>query len=137
MFLSGYQLLGNSINIINAAISAKNKGCTTIALSGSSGGELINKVDSINVPSSNSARIQNTYIIYSYNLRNYRNRNLKMIGTVFLDRDGTVIEERNYISKIKDVKLIEKAGYAISNLNKSGFNIFVVSNQSGIGRLLF
>ena len=60
-----------------------------------------------------------------------------MIGTVFLDRDGTVIEERNYISKIKDVKLIEKAGYAISNLNKSGFNIFVVSNQSGIGRGYF
>ena len=60
-----------------------------------------------------------------------------MKGTVFLDRDGTIIEERNYISKIKDVRLIERAGYAISNLNKSGFNIFVVSNQSGIGRGYF
>ena len=60
----GISTSGNSINIINAAISAKNKGCTTIALSGSSGGELINKVDySINVPSSNSARIQEIHIL--------------------------------------------------------------------------
>lgn len=60
-----------------------------------------------------------------------------MKGTVFLDRDGTIIEERNYLSKTKDVTLIKGAGYAISNLNKSGFNIFVVSNQSGIGRGYF
>ena len=61
----GISTSGNSINIINAAIAAKNKGCTTISLSGSSGGKLRNKVDySINVPSSNSARIQEIHILF-------------------------------------------------------------------------
>lgn len=60
-----------------------------------------------------------------------------MKGTVLIDRDGTLIIEKNYLSKVDEVELINKAGLAIANLNKSEFNVFVVSNQSGIGRGFF
>ena len=60
-----------------------------------------------------------------------------MRGTVLLDRDGTLIEEKNYLSDPKDVRLIKNAGIAISNLRSSDYKIFVVSNQSGIGRGYF
>ena len=55
-------------------------------------------------------------------------------GTVLLDRDGTLIIEKNYLSKVEEVELINKAGFAIANVNKSKFNVFVASNQSGIVR---
>ena len=60
-----------------------------------------------------------------------------MRGTVLLDRDGTLIEEKNYLSNPKDVRLIKNAGIAIAKLKISDFQIFVVSNQSGIGRGYF
>ena len=60
----GISTSGNSKNIINAAITAKTKGCKTIAFTGINGGELKEKVDlSLNVPSQNTARIQEMHIL--------------------------------------------------------------------------
>ena len=60
-----------------------------------------------------------------------------MNNLILLDRDGTIIKDRNYISSPDDVELIEGSGQAISNLKKLGFKVVVVTNQSGIGRGLF
>ena len=53
---------GNSRNVINAAIAAKQLGCTVIALTGRSGGGLIQCADwALRVPSDNVARIQEVH----------------------------------------------------------------------------
>jgi len=53
---------------------------------------------------------------------------------VFFDRDGTIIEDSHYLSKVKDLKVFEKSAQAIGLLNKSGYKVIIVTNQSGIGR---
>ncbi len=63
-----------------------------------------------------------------------------MTGTqraVFLDRDGTINVEKNYLHKIEDFEFISGAPEAISSLKDAGFLVIVVSNQSGIARGYF
>jgi D-glycero-D-manno-heptose 1,7-bisphosphate phosphatase len=56
---------------------------------------------------------------------------------VFLDRDGTVIEERHFLSEPNDVVLLPTAGESIAHLNSLGIGVAVVTNQSGIARGYF
>ena len=53
---------------------------------------------------------------------------------VFLDRDGTINIEKNYVHRIQEWEWISGSTDAIRTLNKSGFLVIVVSNQSGIAR---
>lgn len=53
---------------------------------------------------------------------------------VFLDRDGTLIVERNYLSDPALVELFSDAPRALNRLQAAGFRLFLVTNQSGIGR---
>lgn len=55
----------------------------------------------------------------------------------FLDRDGTIIRDANYIRDPRDVELLPGAAAAIGRLNAHGVAVVVVTNQSGIGRGLF
>jgi histidinol-phosphate phosphatase family protein len=56
---------------------------------------------------------------------------------VFLDRDGTINEDKGYIGRPEDIELIEGAGEAIRLINGNGLKAVVVSNQSGVGRGYF
>ena len=60
-----------------------------------------------------------------------------MKHAVFLDRDGTLIEERNYLARPDQVALFDGAGAALRRLQDAGFLLFVVTNQSGVGRGYF
>nr|WP_320048361.1 D-glycero-beta-D-manno-heptose 1,7-bisphosphate 7-phosphatase [uncultured Desulfuromonas sp.] len=53
---------------------------------------------------------------------------------VFLDRDGTINVERDYLYRTEDFCFIDGADTAIRRLNDAGFLIVVVTNQSGIAR---
>lgn len=53
---------------------------------------------------------------------------------VFLDRDGTLIEEVNYLSRIEDLRVFPYTFEALKLLKEAGFLLIVVTNQSGIGR---
>ena len=53
---------------------------------------------------------------------------------VFLDRDGTIIHDRHFISDPADVTLLPGAAAAIARLNEAGVPVVVVTNQSGIAR---
>ena len=53
---------------------------------------------------------------------------------VFLDRDGTLNEEVEFLANPADVKLIPGAGAAVRTLNRHGLVTCVISNQSGIAR---
>jgi len=56
---------------------------------------------------------------------------------IFLDRDGTLIEEKNYLRRPEDVVILPGAGAALGRLRRAGFRLFIVSNQSGVGRGFF
>jgi len=56
---------------------------------------------------------------------------------VFLDRDGTIIQERGYLSDPAAIELIPGAARAIRLINRLGLPAVVVSNQSGVGRGYF
>ncbi len=56
---------------------------------------------------------------------------------IFLDRDGTIVEEVNYLSRIEDMVLIEGAARALRSLKEEGFFLVVVTNQAGVARGYF
>ena len=56
---------------------------------------------------------------------------------VLLDRDGTIIVERNYLSDQRLVELIDGAAKGLSMMREMGLGLAVVTNQSGIGRGYF
>jgi phosphoheptose isomerase len=58
-------------------------------------------------------------------------------GYVLLDRDGTVVVEKNYLSDPDDLELTPGAGEGLRLLYENGFGLILVTNQSGIGRGYF
>ena len=60
-----------------------------------------------------------------------------MNRAVFLDRDGVLIEERNYLHRVEDVAFLPGVAAALKRLSDAGFKLFIVSNQSGVGRGYF
>jgi D-glycero-D-manno-heptose 1,7-bisphosphate phosphatase len=60
-----------------------------------------------------------------------------MRPAVFIDRDGTINEQRGYINHISRFILLPGVGKAISLLNKTNYIVVVTSNQSGVARGYF
>lgn len=59
------------------------------------------------------------------------------VGAVFLDRDGTIIEDVGYIDDPRKVRLMPRAADAIRRFSEAGHLVVIISNQSGIARGLF
>lgn len=57
-----------------------------------------------------------------------------MNRAVFLDRDGTIVEEKNYLSDPGQIEILSGAPEALKRFQNAGFKLFIVTNQSGIGR---
>jgi D-glycero-D-manno-heptose 1,7-bisphosphate phosphatase len=53
---------------------------------------------------------------------------------LFLDRDGAVVEETDYLSRVEDIKFIPGAAEVIAAANQRGIAVVLVTNQAGIGR---
>lgn len=53
---------------------------------------------------------------------------------VFLDRDGTILHEIDYLADPEQVSLLPGSAEAIRSLNEAGFKVVVATNQSGIAR---
>ena len=60
-----------------------------------------------------------------------------MNRAVFLDRDGTLIEEVGYLDRIDRVRFFPYSVDAVRLLNRGGFVVIVVTNQAGIARGFF
>lgn len=52
----------------------------------------------------------------------------------FLDRDGTLIADKHYLRNPADVELLPGVATALERLDKQGFALVVITNQSGIAR---
>lgn len=60
-----------------------------------------------------------------------------MRRAVFLDRDGTLIVDKDYLRRPEDVEIFPRVAHALRRLQDAGFKLFIVSNQSGVGRGYF
>jgi len=56
---------------------------------------------------------------------------------VFLDRDGTLIEDPGHLGHPDGVRLLDGVADAVRRLSDAGFVLVVVSNQAGVARGLF
>lgn len=56
---------------------------------------------------------------------------------VFLDRDGTLIEEVGYLDRVERVALFPYTVEALRLLKRAGYRLFVITNQAGIARGYF
>ncbi|RPJ22778.1 MAG: HAD family hydrolase [Desulfobacteraceae bacterium] len=53
---------------------------------------------------------------------------------VFIDRDGTINEQMGYVNHLSRFRILPRVPQAIRMLNRHGFLVVVVSNQSGVAR---
>ena len=53
---------------------------------------------------------------------------------IFLDRDGTLVAERGYLSAPAELEFLPGAAAALHDLKAAGLPLIVISNQSGVGR---
>lgn len=60
-----------------------------------------------------------------------------MKPAIFLDRDGTINIDYNYVHKIDDFHFIDGVIEALIELKKMGFLLVITTNQSGIARNVF
>ncbi len=56
---------------------------------------------------------------------------------IFLDRDGTIMVDSNYVGDVDRVILLDGAIEALRRLQDAGYRLFVITNQSGVGRGYF
>jgi histidinol-phosphate phosphatase family protein len=61
----------------------------------------------------------------------------KLPDAVFLDRDGTIMEDAHYIKSPDQVRLIPGAAAAVKRINAANIPAILVTNQSGIARGIF
>lgn len=59
---------------------------------------------------------------------------MKKIKALFLDRDGVINKDLGYVYRIEDFEFMPGIFAALRGFIELGFDIFVVTNQSGIGR---
>jgi D-glycero-D-manno-heptose 1,7-bisphosphate phosphatase len=56
---------------------------------------------------------------------------------IFIDRDGTLILDRDYLHRPEEVQFVQGAITALKRASDAGFVIIMVTNQSGVGRGYF
>src|SRR5687768_3214561 len=60
-----------------------------------------------------------------------------MKPAVFLDRDGTILEESGYLDRLEQLVFFPFAIDAVRLLNRGGFAVVLITNQSGVGRGMY
>jgi D-glycero-D-manno-heptose 1,7-bisphosphate phosphatase len=61
----------------------------------------------------------------------------QLLPAVFLDRDGTIMRDVDFCSNPNAIEIFDGVIEALRRLKKAGFKLFVITNQSGIGRGYF
>lgn len=60
-----------------------------------------------------------------------------MVKAILLDRDGTIIKEKHYLAKPEQIEFEVNAVKGLQQLQKNGKKLFIITNQSGLGRNYF
>ena len=78
------------------------------------------------------AEVQQDFISGKFSKLNYENKQ----KAVFMDRDGVINKEKNFISKPEQLELFDFTTDAIKMINNSGYLALIASNQSVVARNL-
>jgi D-glycero-D-manno-heptose 1,7-bisphosphate phosphatase len=62
---------------------------------------------------------------------------MNRIRALYLDRDGTINQEKEYVNRIEDFQLIPGSLEALKLLTRYGIKIYIITNQAGIAKGLF
>lgn len=153
---------GNSPNIIAAVREAKSKGMKTIGFLSDRPGELTSMVDiPLLVPATDTPSIQEGHIMLTHLLcslveqalwangqassttpasdtvRAAHIKDTCMTRAIFLDRDGTLIEDMKYQFEPDGLRLLGGVTSGLRSLRAAGYKLIVITNQSGVARGLF
>lgn len=132
----GISTSGNSPNVIKGLKRAKELGAIVISLSGRDGGEMA-KISDINiqVPFHMTPHIQEAHITIGHILCDLVEEYLfsSKKRAIFLDRDGTINEDKGYTYKIEDLVILPGVIDGL-RLLQNKFLLIVVTNQSGVER---
>lgn len=132
----GISTSGNSPNVIKGLKKAKDIGAIVISFSGKDGGDMA-KISDINipVPFHLTPYIQEAHITIGHIICDLVEEYLfsSQKRAIFLDRDGTINEDKGYTYKIEDLVILPKVVEGLKLLQKK-FLLIVVTNQSGVER---
>lgn len=68
-------------------------------------------------------------------LRHDETISIRDVGPIlFLDRDGVIVQEKDYLSDPAEVELADGVATALARARRAGWRLIGVSNQSGLGR---
>ncbi len=130
----GMSTSGNSKNVILAMEAAKLKGAVTMSFTGDCG-VLRDVVDhAVIIPTTETPRVQEGYLVACHTMCGIVEYEMYGNKAVLVDRDGTIAADVPYCGDPSKIKLFPGVPEAISKLNKAGYLVIIVTNQSGIGR---
>ena len=137
--LFGLSTSGNSKNVLLAFKKAKEKGITTVALTGETPSKMGEFADYlINVPSSVTNNIQEMHIAVGHSICELIEQKIEPKSkALFLDRDGVINVDKNYTYKIEDFEFIDGIIEICKKAQSDGYKIIIISNQSGVERGYF
>jgi histidinol-phosphate phosphatase family protein len=129
---------GTSPNLIRAIEVAKRLDMTTIAFGGLDGGWTRDYCDLyVHVPSHDYGHVETAHLLFEHLLTKRLLDAAKAISkpTVLVDRDGVLVKNRSdYVKSRMEMEILPGALDSIAALSQSGHRVFVVTNQSAIGR---
>lgn len=129
---------GNSPNLVKAIEVAKRLGLTTIAFGGLDGGRTRDLCDHyVHVRSYDYGHIETAHVLIEHLLTKVL-LDVAMASskpTVLVDRDGVLVKSRiDYVKTLTEMEILPGALEALAVLSKRDHRVFVVTNQSAIGR---
>ncbi len=133
----GLSTSGNSKNVILAVQKAKEIGAKTISFTGDQG-KLRDAVDlAVIIPTKETARVQEGYLAALHTICGIVERAMYGRAAVLTDRDNTLCPDVPYCHDPAQMKVYPGVPAAIARLNRAGYEVIVISNQSGINRGYF
>lgn len=129
---------GNSPNLVKAIEVAKRLGLSTLAFGGLDGGRTRDLCDHyVHVRSYDYGHIETAHVLIEHLLTKLLLDVARASSkpTVLVDRDGVLVRNRDdYVKNLREMEILPGALEALAVLSKKDHRVFVVTNQSAIGR---
>ncbi|GAC1658547.1 MAG: HAD-IIIA family hydrolase [Candidatus Dormibacteraceae bacterium] len=131
---------GASPNILAAIAEARRQGMTVLGFGGFDGGEVRREADVyVHVPSYDYGLVETIHVLFDHCLtalvQTYGTLSRRLKPAVLIDRDGVLLRNReDYVKSWAEAEVIPGSIEAVARLSRAGHRVFVVTNQSAVGR---